>query len=197
MNEQPRGQIRSYHRAFHFELELYTLGNIRLWRPVPARGLFYLAGAEVLMLTLAHAPVLGAFLSRIDWSVLYVGIPVVLAWLLTVARIEGRRFHVALRAWTRHLCSGKYLVGAYRSVARPGGRWRPAPVVVVGDGRDGHAPRGLLLTGPGAVLIRYPCEARARRRRITVAQTSDLPCDPAKVLTLADGASVRFIGERS
>ena len=151
MSEQPRSQIRSYHRAHHFELELYTLGNIRLWRPVPARGLFYLAATEVLMLALAHTPGLGAFLSQIDWSVLYVAIPVVLTWLLTVAKIEGRRFHVAVRAWTRHLCSGKRLVGAYRRVAWHGGRWRPAPVVVIGDGRDGRAPQGLRLEGPGAV----------------------------------------------
>jgi hypothetical protein len=69
--------------------------------------------------------------------------------------------------------------------------------VVIGDGRDGHAPRGLRLDGPGAVLIRYPCEATADGHRLTVAQTSDSPCDPAKVLDLAPGASARFIGQRS
>lgn len=196
MAEQPLRQIRSYHRTFHFELELYTLGNIRLWRPVPARGLFYLAGSELAMLVLAHLPLIGAVLSQVDWSVLYVAAPVVLAWLLAVAKIEGRRFHVAVRAWWRHVCSGKRLVGGYRRVAGPGGRWRPSPVVVIGDGRDGRAPCGLRLEGPGAVLIRYPCEATAAGRRLTVAQTSTVPCDPAKVLELADGASVRFAGER-
>jgi hypothetical protein len=192
MAEHPRRLIRSYHRAFHFELELYTLGNIRLWRPVPARGLFYFAGSEVTMLLLAHVPLFGVALSQVDWSILYVAIPVALAWLLTVAKIEGRRFHVGVRAWSRHVCSGKRLVGAYRSVAKPGGHWRPRAVVLIGDGRDSHPPCGLRLEGPGRVLLRYPCRARARGKRLTVAQTSIVPCDPAKVLELADGCSVRF-----
>jgi hypothetical protein len=185
--------IRSYHRAFHFELELYTLGNIRLWRPVPARALFYFAGSEVVMLLLTHVPLFGASLSQVDWSVLYVAIPVVLAWLLTVAKIEGRRFHVGVRAWSRHVWSGKRLVGAHRSVAKAGGCWRLSPVVLIGDGRDGTPPSGLRLKGPGRVLLRYPCRARADGKRLTVAQSSMVACDPAKVLELADGCSVRFV----
>jgi hypothetical protein len=59
MSEWSGRQIRSYHRTFHFELMLYTLGNLRPWRPVPARGVFYTAVCEVMMGALAHAPTVG------------------------------------------------------------------------------------------------------------------------------------------
>lgn len=195
-DESPR-QIRSYHRAFHFELTLYSLGNIRLVRPIPARAILYLAMLEVAMVIAAHAPVLGAAISGLGWTVVYGLIPLSLAWLLTVAKVEGRRFHVAARAWARHLSKPRQLVGAYRMAGRAGARWRPEPIVLIGDGRDGRAPRGVRLRGPGKVLLRYPCEAKRTGARLTVAQTSEVPCDPATVLTIADGASVRFVGRSS
>ena len=64
MRSEPSGrQIRPYHRAFHFELMLYTLGNVRPWRLVPARGVFYTAACVVMMVALAHAPVVGGLIS--------------------------------------------------------------------------------------------------------------------------------------
>jgi len=192
MGEPPARQIRSYHRAFHFELELHTLGNIRLWRPIPARGLIYTAAVELVMLAAAHAPVVGGVVSRLGWEAVYGLIPLSLAWLLTVARIEGRRFHVAARAWGKQLSAGRYLAGGYRAVKRPGSRWRPAAVVLIGDGRDGAAPCGLRLEGPGRVLLRYPCEARQDGSTLTIAQTCGVACDPGAVLTIAEGATARF-----
>jgi hypothetical protein len=194
MAESSGRQIRSYHRAFHFELELHTLGNIRLWRPIPARGIFYTAAAELVTFAAAHAPVIGAAILRLGWEAVYGLIPLSVAWLLTIARVEGRRFHVAARAWGKQLLAGRHVAGGYRTLKPPGSRWRPAPVVLIGDGRDGVAPQGLRLTGPGRVLLRYPCQARRGGSTLTIAQTSQVPCDPGRVLTIAEGATVRFAG---
>jgi hypothetical protein len=194
MSEQSGRQIRSYHRAFHFELLLYTIGNLRPWRPVPARGVFYTAVCVVVMAALAHAPAIGGVISGLGPVAVYGVIPLALGWLLTVARVEGRRFHIAARVWARHLRSGGTLIGGYRAVKGTGGRWRPRRVLVINDGRDGTPPSGLRLVGPGRVLLRYPCSARLDSARLTVVQTSQRPCDPGQVLTIAEGASARFIG---
>jgi hypothetical protein len=194
MGEPSGRQIRSYHRAFHFELMLYTLGNLRAWRPVPARGVFYTAVCVVMMAAVAHAPGIGGVISGLGPVAVYGLIPLGLGWLLTVARIEGRRFHVAARVWARHARSGPTLIGGYRVMKRRRRRWQPGRVLVVNDGRDGLSPRGLRLCGPGRVLLRYPCRARLAGAHLTVVQTSDVPCDPGQVLTIAEGASVRFSG---
>jgi hypothetical protein len=194
MMSEPAGrQIRSYHRAFHFELMLYTLGNLRPWRPVPARGVFYTAVCELVMIALAHALVIGGVISGLGPVALYGVIPLAAGWLLTVARVEGRRFHIAARVWARHLRSGRTMTGGYRAIKRPGSRWRPRRVLVVNDGRDGAPPDGVRLEGPGRVLLRYPCSARVDGARLTVIHTSQHPCDPGQVLTIAQGATARFI----
>jgi hypothetical protein len=194
MMSEPAGrQIRSYHRAFHFELLLYTVGNLRPWRPVPARGVLYTALSEVAMIGLAHAPAIGALVSGLGAIAVYGLIPISLGWLVTVAKIEGRRFHVALRVWARHVFRGRTVIGGYRAMERPGTKWRPRRVLVVNDGRDSAAPVGLRLVGPGRVLLRYPCNGRLDGPKLRIAHTSERPCDPGQVLTIADGASVRFV----
>jgi hypothetical protein len=195
MMSEPSGrQIRSYHRAFHFELMLYTLGNLRPWRPVPARGVFYTGVSVVMMVALAHAPVVGGVVSGVGPEAVYGVIPLALGWLLTVARVEGRRFHIAARVWARHLRTGRTLIGGYRAMKRPGSRWRPRRMLVISDGRDGMPRDALRLEGPGRLLLRYPCSARLDGARLTVVQTSQRPCDPGRVVTIAEGAIVRFIG---
>jgi hypothetical protein len=195
MMSDPSGrQIRSYHRAFHFELVLYTLGNVRPWRPVPARGVFYTGVCLVVMVALAHLPAIGGVISRAGPVAVYGLIPVALGWLLTVARVEGRRFHIAARVWSRQLRTGRTLTGGYRAVKRLGDRWRPARMLVINDGRNGTPPHGLRLDGPGRVLLRYPCSATLDGARLTVVETSHRPRDPGEVLTIAESASVRFTG---
>jgi hypothetical protein len=193
MSESGGRQIRSYHRAFHFELMLYTVGNLRPWRPVPARGVLYTALSELAMIAVAHAPAIGGLMSGLGPIAVYGLIPLSLGWLLTVAKIEGRRFHVAMRVGARHVFGGRTVIGGYREMKRPGTKWRPGRVVLVNDGRDGAPPSGLRVLGPGRVLLRYPCKARLDGPRLTVAHTSERPCDPGQALRIADGASVRFI----
>jgi hypothetical protein len=193
MTEGSGRQIRSYHRAFHFELMLYTIGNLRPWRPVPARAVLYTALSELVMIAVAHIGGIGGLVSGLGPEAVYGVIPLALGWVLTVARIEGRRFHVAARVWARHALHGRTLIGGYRAMKLAGSRWRPRRVLVVNDGRDGAPPSGLRLLGPGRVLLRYPCKARVDGPRLTVAQTSQRPCDPGIVLMIAEGASVGFI----
>jgi hypothetical protein len=120
-------------------------------------------------------------------------IPLAVGWVLTVARVEGRRFHAAARVWARHALRGRTVIGGYRAMKPAGTRWRPRRALVVNDGRDGAPPSGLRLLGPGRALLRYPCQARVDGPRLTVAHTSQRPCDPGTVLVIAEGASVRFI----
>ena len=161
---------------------------------VPARAVLYTALSELVMIVVAHTPAIGGLVSGLGPEAVYGVIPLALGWLLTVARIEGRRFHIAARVWARHVLRGRTLIGGYRAMKPAGTRWRPRRMLVVNDGRDGAPPVGLRLLGPGRVLLRYPCQARLDGPRLTVAQTSQRPCDPGTVLTIAEGASVRFVG---
>jgi hypothetical protein len=120
MSESAGRQIRSYQRAFHFELMLYTVGNLRPWRPVPARGVLYSALSELVMIAVAHAPAIGGLISGLGPIAVYGLMPLSLGWLLTVAKIEGRRFHVAIRVWARHVFGGRTVIGGYREMKRPG-----------------------------------------------------------------------------
>jgi hypothetical protein len=192
--QEPRRLIRSYQAAFRFELLLYNFGTWRLPRPVPARGVLYAAVVWPAMLLLGQLPLIGAVLARFGWLMAYVAIPLVVTMLLTVADVQGRRFHLALQAWWRHWCSARHLAGGYRAVGRPGGSWRPARIVFVSDGRCGLLPHGTRLEGPGRVLLRYPCEAIERGRALTVQQISGAPCTPGKVVEIADGAAIRLTG---
>ena len=147
------------------------------------------------MIAVAHTPAAGGLVSGLGPEAVYGVIPLALGWVLTVARIEGRRFHMAARVWARHAFRGRTLIGGYRAMKPAGTRWRPRRVLVVNDGRDGAPASGLRLLGPGRVLLRYPCKGRVDGPRMTVAQTSQLPCDPGQVVTIADGGSVEFVSE--
>lgn len=126
-------QIRSYHRAFLGELTLYRIGNLRPWRPIPARGIFWVAGLELLVFAATHVARLGIPVGSAGWMGAYLVVPLALAWLFTVAKIEGRRFHVAVRAWVRHALRGQSLVGGYRKLSFGPHRLLPSRIRV---GRD-------------------------------------------------------------
>jgi hypothetical protein len=114
-------QVRSYHRAFMWELTLHSLnksGDLRLWRPIPARGIFWGATFEILALLITHALAVSIPFGAPSWIMVYGILPISLAYVCTSARIEGRRLHVVLSAWLAHAYYGSHLCGGYQRAAK-------------------------------------------------------------------------------
>lgn len=196
--QQPARLVRSYQGAFRLELQLYKLGpGWRLPKPVPARAVLYAFVVWPAVIGVSQLPVLGLALHQLGWEIEYGAVPLALTWLFATAEVEGRRFHLALRAWTRHWLSAKQLAGGWRPMEEAKGAWRSEPVVLISDGRCGEPPDRLRLEGPGAVHLRYPCQAQARGDRLTIRQTSGLPCPDGKLLRIAAEGRVRFTAQRT
>jgi hypothetical protein len=136
--------------------------------------------------------VISGLFANANWLLNDFAAPMVVTILLAVAEVQGRRFHVALQAWSRHWLSAKHLGGGYRPVQRPGRWWQPQDIVFVSDGRSGAPPEGFRLQGPGSVALRYPFAAQRQGSVLTLRQSSLTPQHKPRQLTLAAGASVRF-----
>jgi hypothetical protein len=161
-------EIRSYRHVFDLERRIYRIDRIRL-NPggVPVRGIVYflvlLGGAVVA----AHLPVVGIAARTAPWYARDVALPALVAALLTVVRLEGRPFHLAVRALLRFRCGPRRIAGlgvgmdrASRS-PRPGGHWYPASMLMLPDGSE--PGRCLRYTGPGALRVAIAHERRAAR----------------------------------
>jgi hypothetical protein len=188
-------QLASYRSVFDLERRIYRIDTVRL-NPggVPLRGVVY--GAALICCSVvagALAP-LSWLLAPLPWYLRCIGIPVALAALLTVVRVEGRPFHLAAQAILAHRLGGRRLTALRRST-RIGARWQPAPVVFLPDGSDARM-RPLRYRGPGAVLV--CCEhsrvewARtrfARRVDVTVEGAAwPRPLAHGRAIELAPGA---------
>jgi len=188
-----RLMVRSYQPAFRFETMIYKLGSdLTLPRPVPARVFLYGLAVWPVLFILYQLPVLSTLTANVTFLVKWIGIPAALTWLLSTAEVQGRRFHVALQAWMRHWTSAKTLAGGYRPVKDTDGHWRPHDIVFISDGRCGTPPDGVRLEGPGRVALCYPCEAHQKKSVLTLRQVSLSPLVEPKLLSLADGATVRL-----
>jgi len=91
-----------------------------------------------------------------------VAAPIALAALLAVLRVEGRPFHLAVRALARHWAGPRWLSGL-RAGHRPGTRWTPPALLMLPDGSEGRW-RVFAYTGPGAVMIGGGCQIHERHR---------------------------------
>ncbi len=211
-------EIRSYRNVFELERRIYRVDSLRL-NPtgVPVRGVLY--GLGLIVGALACQSLLGlrSATSVLPWYVTDLALPVGMATLLTVVRIDGRPFHLAAQALMRHRLTARRLVGArplnagWLAGADYGpaldGRWWPPDVLLLPDGSDARMRR-LRYVGPGAVLVAVPyvCEGRAARRggrvgcgRVRLRERSGPPGAEAKdaggpggtVIALAAKATLR------
>ncbi len=150
-------EIRSYRSVFDLERRIYRIDRLRL-NPggVPVRGAVYFIVLLLATLTAGAVPLLGVAVRALPWYLRELAVPVGLAALLTVIRVEGRPFHLAARALVRYASGPRRLVGLHArgrgARAAPGRRWHPPELLLLPDGSDAWLRR-LRYTGPGAVLV--------------------------------------------
>ena len=183
-------EIRSYRQVFDLERRIYRIDRIRL-NPggIPVRGIAYFLVLLCSALTAARLPLIGVAARAAPWYARDVALPAGLAALLTVIRLEGRPFHLAVRALLRLHFTHRQLTslggGRGRTSASegPGECWRPASILMLPDGSESSARR-LCYTGPGALLVAVAHERRAAsgplvwlglRSHLRVRSTPDAP----------------------
>jgi len=155
--------------VFDLERRIYRIDRLRL-NPggIPVRGILYFLVLLGAALAAARLPLIGVAADAAPWYARDVALPGALAALLTVIRVEGRPFHLAVRAllrlhFNRGQISGREL-GAGRAIASeaPGHRWHHAPILMLPDGSDSRTRR-LRYTGPGALRVTVAHERRIAR----------------------------------
>ena len=153
-------EIRSFRTVFELERRIYRVDRLRL-NPggIPVRGLVYFLVLLSGGLVVGHLPVLNAVARALPWYVSDVALPAASASLLTMVRIEGRPFHVAVQALLFHGFGPRRLVGWRACRAgdstiglASGSRWWPPDILFLPDGSD-RVVRRLRYRGSGAVLV--------------------------------------------
>lgn len=155
--------VRSYRRVFDLERRIYRLDRLRL-NPggIPVRGIAYFLAMVASALLAARLPLIALVARAVPVYVRDLLMPALLAALLAVLRIEGRPFHLAVRAVLRAGSSPVVVVGLRRTVREKSRRWHPEPLLMISDGSDPRARRARY-RGPGAVLVSVSCEREVRR----------------------------------
>lgn len=145
-------EIISYRTVFDLERRIYRVDRLRL-NPggIPLRGIVYFAVIVALTLLVAKLPLIDALASEVPWYLGDLAAPACAAALLTVIRVEGRPFHLAVRALARYAVAPRHLAGM-RPCSAPGQCWHPGELLFLPDGSDAQLRR-LRYTGPGAVLV--------------------------------------------
>ncbi len=145
-------EIRSYRNVFALERRIYRIDNVRL-NPagVPVRGIVYFLGLAVCALAGSRLPLLRVMAGALPWYMRYIGLPGLLAALLTIIKIEGRPAHIAGLALLRYATGPRELSGC-RPRSSSDRRFALQELLVLADGSDARLRR-LRYTGPGAVLV--------------------------------------------
>lgn len=185
-------EIRSYRRVFDLERRIYSIDQLRL-NPggIPVRGVVYFLALVAAGLVLARMPVAGLMVAALPWYLRDIALPVALAAVLSVIRIEGRVFHLAAHALVRHWLTPRRLARG-RGCEAPGSRWRPPELVLLPDGSDSRMRR-MRYTGPGAVLV---CVEHVRGGRVAERGSTGVARRGARrAVTLTQLAPARAAGQ--
>ncbi|MBA3808822.1 MAG: hypothetical protein H0X28_10585 [Solirubrobacterales bacterium] len=145
-------EIRSYRRVFDLERRIYRIDSLRL-NPggIPVRGVVYMLAIVAGALVAAQLPLLGALVRTLPWYLRDLALPVALASVLCLLRLDGRTFHHTGRALLLHWVAPRRL-SQLRRAASVEAQWRPGPIVFLPDGSEARLRR-LRYSGPGAALV--------------------------------------------
>jgi hypothetical protein len=151
-------EIRSYRHVFDLERRIYRIDRIRL-NPggIPVRGIVYFLVLVAGAAAAARLPLVGIAARTAPWYARDVALPALAAALLTVVRLEGRSFHLAVRALLRFHFGPRRIAGLgarprrARRGPRPGEAWHPTSLLMLPDGAE--CGRRLRYTGPGALRV--------------------------------------------
>ena len=129
-------EVRSFRAVFELERRIYRIDNLRL-NPggVPVRGIAYLIVAVGSMALGSDLPLLHLLLAPVPWYVRDLGVPLVVAGLLTVAHVDGRHFHHFVVSLLAHRISAPQLSGLIECPAI-GVRWQPPPMAPIDSMSD-------------------------------------------------------------
>ncbi|HXP37181.1 MAG TPA: hypothetical protein VN817_05390 [Solirubrobacteraceae bacterium] len=154
---------------FDLERRIYRIDRIRL-NPggIPVRGIVYFLVLLACAAAAVRLPLAGMAARTAPWYVRDVALPALAAALLTVVRLEGRPFHLAVRALLRFHFGPRSIAGLGRRPPRaerdprPGEAWHPTSLLMLPDGSE-RGGRRLSYTGPGALRVGVAHERRDAR----------------------------------
>lgn len=198
----PPLEIRSYRCVFELERRVYRIDRLRLPPGgIPMRGAVYCLVLVLSSVVASALPLIGLVAAALPWYLRDIAVPIVLAMLLTVVRLEGRPFHLAARALVRHRVGPRWWRGL-RPASAPGAPWYPDALLMVPDGSDARW-RAFAFSGPGAVMVEgaYECRDRrggplaavVRRPHVTLHERPRADARRGRrVIVLSDGARLRL-----
>jgi hypothetical protein len=196
-------EIRSYRKVFDLERRIYRVDRLKL-NPggVPLRGVLYFLAILILNLAVRGLPLLGVLAQAVPWYARDLIVPGAIAALLTLIKIEGRSFHLAVLALLRY-AHGPHELAGLRPCVVLDRHWRIEELLVLPDGSDARLRR-LRYRGPGAVLIGaahvrtvWPPGVLRRLRRSPSMTLAELPDRPnptdGQVVVLEPGVSLEVV----
>jgi hypothetical protein len=183
--------IRSYRVCFELERRIHRIDRWRIPVPygVPLRGIAYGACALALIIVAGRLPLAAPLLGVLHPAVRLVLLPIATGYLLCGLRIDGRPAHAAGRAWATYRLAPSR-VAAFRRAAATGPE-RLGDLALAPDERTPRY-RPAVVTGPAALVLRYPAMARRRGRTLELRERPGGAMWRGKQIRLGAGQRVRL-----